>query len=279
MQKLPTPYLLQHIPDKPKQLYIRGIFPDEEKYKFLTIIGSRKYTTYGKQVCEKIISDLSGYPIVIISGLALGIDSIAHRSALENNLLSIAVPGSGLDDTVLYPATNRRLAQEILSSGGALISEFEPHFKATNWSFPQRNRIMAGMSHAILVIEAENKSGTRITARLATDYNREVFSVPGSIFSNTSKGCNELIREGATPVTSAKDILEFFGFLDHDPVQSQYIALTQEEEIIMKLLDEPQSRNTLAQESNIHIIKLNILLSSMEIKGLIKERLGKIYTQ
>jgi DNA processing protein len=129
----------------------------------------------------------------------------------------------------------------------------------------------------VLVIEAENISGTRITARLATDYNREVFSVPGSIFSPSSTGCNELIREGATPVTCAHNILEFFGFTDRDPVQTQYIALSPEEEKIMSLLNEPQSRNTLAAESSMNIIKLNILLSSMEIKGLIKENLGKIY--
>jgi DNA processing protein len=277
MNNLPLPYLLQQIPDKPKRLSIRGEFPDQEKYKFLTIIGSRKYTTYGRQVCEKLVRGLAGYPIVIISGLALGIDTIAHTSALENKLLTIAVPGSGLSDAVLYPATNRGLAKKILQCGGALVSEFESDFKATTWSFPQRNRIMAGLSHAVLVIEAENISGTRITARLATDYNREVFSVPGSIFSPSSTGCNELIREGATPVTCAHNILEFFGFTDRDPVQTQYIALSPEEEKIMSLLNEPQSRNTLAAESSMNIIKLNILLSSMEIKGLIKENLGKIY--
>lgn len=279
MQSLPIPYLLQQIPDKPMKLYVRGNFPDENKYKFLTVIGSRKFTTYGKQVCEKIIRGLSGYPIVIVSGLALGMDSIAHYSALENNIITIAVPGSGLNDSVIYPASNRALADKILHSGGALISEYEPGFKATNWSFPKRNRIMAGMSHAVLVIEAENKSGTRITARLATDYNREVFSVPGSIFSPNSEGANELIREGATPVTSAHDILDFFGFNGRQPVQSQMIALAPDEERVISLLVEPLSRNSIANNLNMSVIKLNILLSSMEIKGLIKEELGKIYKQ
>jgi len=277
MQQLPIPYLLQQIPDKPTQLYIRGNFPDENNYKFLTVIGSRKFTTYGKQVCNNIIRGLAGYPIVIVSGLALGMDAIAHTAALENNMITIAVPGSGLDDDVLYPASNRALGEKILRSGGALVSEYEPDFKATNWSFPKRNRIMAGMSHAVLVIEAVNKSGTRLTARLATDYNREVFSIPGSIFSPSSEGCNELIREGATPVTSAADILDFFGFNETQPVQSQIIALGADEEKVINLLNEPISRNSIANRLDMSIIKLNILLSSMEIKGLIKEELGKIY--
>jgi len=277
MHNLPISYLLQQIPDAPTQLYIRGNFPDEQEYKFLTVIGSRKFTTYGKQACQNIIQGLAGYPIVIVSGLALGMDSIAHQSAIDNNMKTIAVPGSGLDDAVLYPASNRGLAAKILQSGGALISEYEPNFKATNWSFPKRNRIMAGMSHAVLVIEAENKSGTRITARLATDYNREVFSVPGSIFSPASTGTNELIREGATPVTSAQDILYFFGFNETQPMQSQMMALGPDEQKVIDLLTEPLSRNVIADSLGMNIIKLNILLSAMEIKGLIKEELGKIY--
>ena len=280
MEKLPIPFLLQQIPDAPKQLYIRGQFPDEEQYKFLAVIGSRKFSAYGKQVINKLIKEIAGYPIVIVSGLALGIDSLAHEAALENNLTTIAIPGSGLHDNVIYPASNQSLARRILQSGGALLSEFEPDFKATNWSFPKRNRIMAGISHAVLVIEAENKSGTRITARLATDYNREVFSVPGSIFSVTSDGTNELIREGATPVTSGKDILDFFNFnLEQTKEQqaSLFNNLSDDEQKIINLLNTPLSQNELARISGINIIALNILLSSMEIKGLIKEQLGKIY--
>ncbi len=277
MNESSIPYLLQQIPDPPKQLYIRGELPNDQEYKFLTVIGSRKFTTYGKHVCEKIIKDLAGYPIVIVSGLALGIDSIAHQAALQNNLKTLAIPGSGLDDSVLYPANNRGLAHSIIKQGGCLLSEFEPTFKSTRWSFPRRNRIMAGISHATLVIEAENKSGTRITARMATEYNREVFAVPGSIFSPMSEGCNELIREGATPVTSAADILDFFNLTNITPVQSQLILLEPEEQSIINALTEPISRNIIAERLKIDIIKLNILLSSMEIKGLIKEELGKIY--
>jgi len=277
MEKSSIPQLLREIPDPPQQLYLRGELPNQNEYKFLTVIGARKFSTYGKQVCEKLIRGLSGYPIVIVSGLALGIDSIAHQSALDNNMKTIAIPGSGLNDSVLYPASNRGLAESILKNGGCLLSEYESEFKATNWSFPKRNRIMAGISHATLVIEAENKSGTRITARMATEYNREVFAVPGSIFSPTSEGTNELIREGATPVVSAADILDYFKFDNKDPQQSQIIALGPDEEKIINLLIEPLSRNQIADQLHMSIIKLNILLSSMEIKGLIKEELGKMY--
>src|SRR3989344_5297892 len=148
------PQLLE-IPQPPKELFI---------------VGSRKYTTYGKEACEKLIEGLRGYPIVIVSGLALGIDSIAHKKALDVGLTTIAFPGSGLDPKVLYPATNAHLAERIVEAGGAVISEFEPDFRATPWSFPQRNRLMAGISDAVLVIEAEQKSGTLITSRLATEY-------------------------------------------------------------------------------------------------------------
>ncbi|MCA9352651.1 DNA-processing protein DprA [Patescibacteria group bacterium] len=277
MEQSNIPQLLREIPDPPQQLYIRGTFPNEHDYKFLTVIGSRKFSTYGKQVCEHLIRGLAGYPIIIVSGLALGIDSIAHQTALDNHLTTIAVPGSGLDDSVLYPASNRGLAQSIIQAGGCLVSEYEPTFKATNWSFPKRNRIMAGLSHAILVIEAENISGTRITARLATDYNREVFAVPGSIFSPGSEGTNELIREGATPVTHAHDILDFFGFSKDTEAPLQELILSPEERAVMELLIAPMTRNNIAEQLGMSVIKLNILLSSMEIKGLIKEELGKMY--
>ena len=277
MNESQIPQLLQEIPDKPQQLYVRGSLPSYDDYKFLTVIGSRKFTSYGKQVCEHLIAGLAGYPIVIVSGLALGIDSIAHRAALENKMITVAVPGSGLNDKALYPASNRPLAQQILISGGCLVSEYEPDFKATKWSFPKRNRIMAGMSHAVLVIEAENKSGTRITARLATEYNRDVLSVPGSIFNPSSEGCNELIREGASPVTCSADILEQLGFSRENTLnQQQLLALEPEEQKIIDTLHEPKSRNKIADEVGLNIIKLNILLSGMEIKGLIKEYMGKI---
>jgi len=162
------PPLLKEINQLPKKLFYAGKIADWSR-KLLCIVGARKNTNYGKEAVETFMAGLSNYPITIVSGLALGIDSIAHRAALKNNLPTIAIPGSGLSPKVLHPQSHVELAKEIIEKGGMLMNEFEPEFKATQWSFPQRNRIMAGMSHAVLVIEAEKKSGTLITSRLATE--------------------------------------------------------------------------------------------------------------
>jgi len=154
LSKEEFPKQILEIPQPPKNLFIEGVFPDSSK-TFLTVVGSRKYTSYGREVCEKLIEGLRGYPIVIVSGLALGLDSIAHRAAIKSGLQTIAFPGSGISRKVLYPATNVQLAEDIVKAGGALISEHEPDFRATIWSFPQRNRLMAGVSKATLIIEAE----------------------------------------------------------------------------------------------------------------------------
>jgi DNA processing protein len=269
------PPLLKEIPDPPKKLFCAGSLPPQEN-KILCIVGSRKFTEYGRESCEKIISELSGFPITILSGLALGIDSIAHKSALKHRLHSVAVPGSGLGQKVLYPSSHLRLAEEIVESGGALLSEFENDFKPTQWSFPQRNRIMAGMSHAVLVIEAEIKSGTLITSRLATDYNRDVFTVPGSIFSKNSEGPHMLIRLGATPITSGTDILKSFGFEVKEEKEVNYENLSDEETILVELLKNPMSRDDLIRESKMPASQINMILTAMEIKGIIMESMGEI---
>ncbi len=150
--------------------------------------------------------------VSIVSGLAIGIDTIAHKAALKAGLHTLAVPGSGLDRKVLYPSVNRTFADTIIEKGGGLLSEFEAEFISTPWAFPKRNRIMAGLSHSILIIEAEKKSGTLITARLATEYNRNVLTVPGSIYSKNSEGPHLLMRLGATPITCPEDLHEALGF-------------------------------------------------------------------
>ncbi len=275
--KFPAPFL--EMADPPKKLYIIGELPSTDSI-YLTVVGSRKHTNYGKEVCEYLIEGLRGLPVTIVSGLALGIDSIAHRKALEVGLKTIAFPGSGLDDKVLYPSLNHGLAYKIVENGGALVSEFEPDFRATEWSFPQRNRLMAGLSKAVLVIEAEEKSGTLITARLALDYNRDVLAVPGSIYSPSSKGTNSLIRQGATPITSVKDLLEALGFAanhEREVINLQlFNDLSPEEKIVIELLREPRSRDELIREVNLPASKINAILSILEIKGLIKESGGLV---
>jgi len=268
------PQLLREISDPPKALYIKGNYPDE-KSKFLAVVGSRKYTPYGKQVTQKLIFGLSGYPIVIVSGLALGIDAIAHEAALEAALTTIAIPGSGLSESVLYPATHRQLAKRILKAGGALLSPFEDNFKATPYSFPERNRIMAGISHATLVIEASEKSGTLITSRLATEYNRDVLAVPGPIFSATSAGPHMLLRLGATPITKSEDILEAL----HLKAEEKSVAtenLSDIERKIFEMLSSPLSRDELIDALEIPVQEIQITLARLELKGIIKEEMGEI---
>lgn len=281
IKKLPKekiPKTLFEIPDPPEDLWMIGDLPDENLIP-LCVVGSRKFTSYGKEACEKIIEGLRGYPIVIVSGFAMGIDTIAHKKAIEVGLKTLVFPGSGLSDEAIYPKTNVELIRTVVKNGGCLLSEFEPEFKATQWSFPMRNRLMAGISRAVLVVEGEERSGTMITARLATEYNRDVLAVPGSIFSPNSKGTNKLIRLGATPVTSAQDVLEALGFeqkKDEEKQASLFMDLSPEEKMVIKILREPIARDDLIRELGMPTAAANTLLSVMEIKGIIKEELGEI---
>ena len=272
------PQLLE-IPEPPQKLYIRGTITQKDAL-FLAVVGSRKYTSYGKEACEKIVHELAGSGIVIVSGLALGIDAIAHRAALDAGLTTIAFPGSGLSDEVLYPATHYNLAKKIIETGGALLSEFEPDFKATPYSFPQRNRLMAGISRGVLIIEAEELSGTLITARLATEYNRDVFVIPGSIFSPQSRGVHQLLKLGAIPVASGKDILEHWNLASESSVKGHVSHIidkcSPEEKRVIELLNEPLPKDELIRALNLPIHEAHVLLSLMEIKGLVIETAGKI---
>lgn len=270
------PSVLLEIPQVPEKLFLVGELPDPTQYYYLSVVGSRKYTSYGREVCERIIAGLAGYPIVIISGLAMGIDGIAHRAALEAGLRTVAVPGSGLDPAVIYPRTHLNLAREIVENNGALLSEYEPDFRAAPWTFPQRNRIMAGLSQGVLIIEAEEKSGTLITARMALDYNRNVFTVPGPIFSATSKGTNNLLRQGATPITCAKDLLEEIGFVEQTFGSLDLTLYTPEEQAVLILLDEPREREEILALLDTHPAQTLSILTVLEIKGVVQERMGKI---
>jgi DNA processing protein len=270
------PPLLHEIPGPPAQLFSRGILPRGDT-KLLAVVGSRNYSNYGKQTVEYLLEGLRGYDITIVSGLALGIDALAHTAALENGLTTLAVPGSGLDDSVIYPRKHVGLAHRILESGGGLLSEFDPYFYATKWSFPQRNRIMAGMSHATLVIEASEKSGTLITARLTADYNRELLVVPGNIFSENSKGPHQFLKLGAIPVTSPDDILEALQLERRDETHAVVVSLSEAEEQVVTLLTSPTDRDTLIRALDMDTQEANILLMHMELSGSIRESNGIFY--
>lgn len=271
------PALLAQIPDRPKQLHVRGTLPSDEM-KWLAVVGSRACTEYGRRACRYLLEGLRGYPVVIVSGLAYGIDAEAHRVALDAGLPNVGVPGSGLDWSALYPRANVALGREIIAAGGALISEFKPEQKATNYTFPQRNRIMAGISHATLMIEAKEKSGSLITAKLTVDYNRELLVVPGSIFTEESRGTHQFLRLGATAITSPEDILAVLGIIPRENagLSSLRTDLSPEELRVFEIIASPLSRDALLSALEMPITDANVLLSTMEIKGLIVEELGVV---
>jgi DNA processing protein len=256
---------------------MRGALPGPETV-FLCVVGSRATSVYGRRAAQQLISGLARYPVAVVSGLALGIDAEAHKAALDAGLPTVAVLPSSLDDASIYPATNKPLAHRILGSGGALISESLKPYRPAVYDFPKRNRIVAGMSTAALIIEAGEKSGTLITARLALDYNRDVLAVPHELGRETGAGANRLIREGATLVRSADDILEALGLKSLDtPVQMALPAdLTGPEAALLQSLAEATEKDALIGLAGLSAQDANIALSSLLLRGLIVERLGKI---
>lgn len=277
-KNIPPPLL--EIPQPPTELWLEGTLPSLTENIWLTVVGSRKVSSYGRDACQKLIAGLAGYPIVIVSGLAVGTDTCAHQSAMANGLITVGFPGSGLNRNAIYPASNRKLADEIIEAGGALVSEYDPDMKATLYTFPQRNRLMAGICKATLIIEAGEKSGTLITSRLALDYNRDVLALPGSIFSSGSMGTNRLIRQGATPITSSEDILEALGFDVEQETADKQLSLFAdlspiEKQIVEIISIEPTPRDELIRELDLPTHEANSLLGLMEIKGIIKETVGE----
>jgi DNA processing protein len=271
---------LLEIPDCPEKIFLKGKVFNKKNTKFLTIVGSRNHSSYAKMALEKIISEISGYNIVIISGLALGIDTLAHEFALKNNLKTIAIPGSGIAENFLYPRSNLHLSKKILDSGGNILSEFEPEKKSMPYFFPQRNRIMAGLADVVLVVEAADKSGTLITARLTVDYNKDLCVIPNSIFSDFSAGSNKLLKQGAHPIFSGKEILELLGLDPENEKQCSQKKLnfdnfTENEIKILKSLSEPKNKEEIQEETKLNISELNTNLSILEIKDVVIEKLGK----
>jgi DNA processing protein len=263
------------LPQKPKIFYMRGTLENVKHKKIVAIVGARSCTSYGINACKSLIEGLRGYNVVIASGLAMGIDAIAHKTALENGLTTIAFPGSGLDWKYLYPAINKNLAKEILKNGGALLSEYEPETKGAIWTFPQRNRLVAGAADIVIVIEAQEKSGALITARLGTEYNKIVGAVPGSIYNESSKGCNWLLKLGAVPITCSADILKELG-LETKDVPISPLLINEQEGLVLKSLNEPKTKDAIIYELGISSMEASIIFSTLEIKGLIKETYGLV---
>jgi DNA processing protein len=264
------PEKLKEINDYPTVLYIRGsrIIRDEI---CIAVVGTRRPTVYGKQVTEDLVSDLATNNITIISGLASGIDSIAHRSALSVGKPTFAVFASGLD--IVYPADNLKLAKNIMQNG-ALISEYPLGIKPKAENFPRRNRIMSGISAGVLVIEAGEKSGALITADQALLQNREVFAVPGSILSPMSKGTNYLIQQGAKLVSNYMDVMEELNLavVAQQIEMKEFISEDENEILILKQLkNEPIYIDEICRLSGLPISIVNSTMSVLEIKGMVRQ--------
>ncbi len=271
------PVALRNIPYPPLFLYVKGNL-DLSK-PFLAIVGSRKPTSYGKEVACQFTSFLGKNGIGIVSGLARGIDTIVHKSCLEVKGYTIGVLGCGLD--VVYPAENRWLYTEIVEKGGALISEYPFGTKPRPENFPRRNRIISGLSKGVLIIEAGRKSGTIITAKWALAQGIEVFAVPGSIFSSQSEGTHFLLKEGATLVTSPQELMECLGWKYEKASQVCEIfevKLSPKEKEILKLISSsPKNLEELTSEVPLPLFEILSILTDLELKGLIKSLPGKYY--
>jgi DNA processing protein len=268
------PEQLREIPDVPAALWVRGSMPPPE-HKYLAVVGSRALSAYGREAATSLISGFAGYPISIISGLALGADAAAHRAALNAGLHTIAFPGSGISDQAIAPRTNLGLAKDILASGGALLSEYSPETEAAPWRFPERNRLMVGISHAVLVIEAGDRSGTLITARLAGEYNRDLLCIPHRIGDTHGYGANLFIRLGAALVSESAHILEALGISQKvSAISSEQVSLTGNERIVYDTLLEPLSRDDLIRQSKLASGDALTALVMLEIRGILKEEFG-----
>jgi len=266
------PSLLREIYNPPLILYYKGHINFNKNYK-LAVVGSRKCTYYGKQIINSIIPMLARSEITIVSGLALGIDSIAQEKTIAENGSTLAVIGSGVDKASIYPKNNLLLSERIISAGGGIISEFPPQTPPLRQNFPQRNRIIAGISHGTLVIEAALKSGSLITSRYALEQGRDVFAVPGNIYSSVSVGPNNLIKAGAKVCTTANDILEAFDIDINNKVLPENIELNlsiNEKELLPYITKEPIYVNELVLKTKLDISSVNSTLSLLEIKGIIK---------
>lgn len=267
------PALLREIPDPPALLYVLG-----EKVwlncNFISVVGTRRPTRYGINATRMIVSRLVENGIGIVSGFAYGIDTVAHMEAIKGGGYTIGVLGTGVD--IVYPKVNEGLRRDIIESKrGCLISEFPLGDNPESWHFPRRNRIISGLTQITVVIEASLKSGAMITAGYALEQGREVFAVPGNIDSENSQGTNQLIKEGAKPVTSGDDILEEFNIIPKIATV-KLPELTEEEAVIWNILNEPRLEDDILNISGLDISRFNIIITRLELKGLIERLPGRM---
>jgi len=255
------PQLLREIADPPQVLYVRGNL-DWGEAETIAIVGARKPTPYGIQITTQLGEAIANY-CIIVSGLAYGIDSLAHQAAVKKGAKTVAVLGSGIDDMSIYPPTNRELAWEILRNGGALISEYPAGTPPLPHQFPQRNRIIAGLSCKVVVVEGGEGSGALITAKLALDYNREVLAVPGMVTNPNAFGPNHLIAEGAKPVLTPGDVIEI------RPEERNDILTEPEQIVYNTCVSGAKTVDEIAHLTNLPAAEINTIVTLLEMRGII----------
>ena len=261
------PETLRHIPSPPKQLFYRGAeLGGLLQRPRIAIVGSRSISPYGKQITEQLARQLAQRGIVIISGLALGVDAVGHRAALDAGGLAIAVLPSPVDK--VYPMTNRPLADRILAQSGALISEYAEDTFSFKQNFVARNRLVAGLAQAVLITEAAEKSGSLHTARFALEQGKDVLAVPGNITNPQSVGTNNLIKAGATPVSSCLDVLHALGLEDHKTPSREVRGRNAHEQTVLNLLmNGINDGEQLLKQSKLSTSEFNQVLTMLEIGG------------
>lgn len=272
------PALLKKIKDPPERLYYKGNWDKGIFENCLAVVGSRRMTSYGRRVEEQLVGELAAAGITIASGFMYGGDAVAHKAAIKVGGRTIAVMPCGIE--LIHPEDQIDLYRSILENNGLIISEYEDKMAPALWSYPRRNRIIAGLSKAVLIVEAGLKSGTLITAEHAKRFGRKIFAVPGPITSPVSLGTAQLLKEGAVLVTSAKEILDYYGLslkiLKQDEEKS-FPARGLEKKIIEELKREPQEIDILIRNLKVSASALLPLLSLMELKGWIEKQGNKYY--
>ena len=267
------PECLKEISDPPEKLYYKGNLELLKSERMIAVVGTRNTSSYGKLCCEYMIKKMSKADITIVSGFAKGIDSIAHKTSLITGTKTIAVIASGLD--IVYPASNFSLYREI-EEKGLILTEYEPGTKPFKGNFPQRNRIIAGLSKGVIVVESKDRGGSLITADLALEYNRDVYAVPGDIFSEYSKGCNNLIRDAkAKSLSHIKELLEDYNWENKE--ENKSLKFTKNQDLILNSLSTEKSFDQILEETKIAQTEILSELINLEIMGLIKSIAGGRY--
>ncbi len=273
------PQMLKEVYNAPATLFVKGDLDSCNLDKTLAVVGSRRASTAAKDVLNKIICEFSGTDLCVVSGLAAGIDTTAHKSALEAGLKTIGVIASGFNH--VYPAANRQLYAEIEQGGGAIVTEYWPSFEPLSWRFPQRNRIVSGLSYGTLIAEAALKSGAMITANLTLEQGRELMCMPGALSNPNTEGIYKLLKDGASMVTCAEDIMNAMGwnFSKRNSVQTAEFDLDDKEKNILDIISiEAKSFDDIMNSANLDFAELMSVLTMLELKGIIKQIDGEKYT-